>query len=261
MGVSPILTPLLQGMSEVDWCLYFNNVTIPNPPLWSSAPSLTIPILPSPFDREDIPSTIVNPGAPPVRTASVDSTLSLSSYQLVPAQLTSPQVATPSNPHHLQCSQQTIFQGGLISQNARSLNAQEARLVRAIILDTKAMAAAANAAGTKGGPIDVDTPIHNNPISYSPTPGPIHGPNLPCFQCWSRDHIRKNCPNYCCPYCNRTAPRHNQSVYPEQECGLCWEKEHIVANCPFDNNWDDNNIIKNEGHARDWVSDSGQQRG
>ena len=45
------------------------------------------------------------------------------------------QVATPFNPCHLQCSQQTIFQGGLIFQNARSLNAQEVRLVRAIILD------------------------------------------------------------------------------------------------------------------------------
>ena len=33
MAASPILTPLLQGMSEVDQCLYFNNVTIPNPPL------------------------------------------------------------------------------------------------------------------------------------------------------------------------------------------------------------------------------------
>ena len=33
MAVSPILAPLLQGMSEVDHCLYFNNVTVPNPPL------------------------------------------------------------------------------------------------------------------------------------------------------------------------------------------------------------------------------------
>ena len=33
MAVSPILTPLLQGISEVDRCLYFNNVTVPNPPL------------------------------------------------------------------------------------------------------------------------------------------------------------------------------------------------------------------------------------
>ena len=31
MAVSPILTPLLQGMSEVDRCLYFNNITISNP--------------------------------------------------------------------------------------------------------------------------------------------------------------------------------------------------------------------------------------
>ena len=33
MIVSPILTPLLQGMSEVDQHLYFNNVAVPNPPL------------------------------------------------------------------------------------------------------------------------------------------------------------------------------------------------------------------------------------
>ena len=31
MAVSPILAPLLQGMSEVDCHLYFNNVAIPNP--------------------------------------------------------------------------------------------------------------------------------------------------------------------------------------------------------------------------------------
>ena len=60
MAVSPILTLLLQGMSEVDHHLYFNNVAISNPPLWSSAPSPTIPVLPLPSDREDIPSTIIN---------------------------------------------------------------------------------------------------------------------------------------------------------------------------------------------------------
>ena len=31
MAVSLILTPLLQGMSEVDHHLYFNNVAVPNP--------------------------------------------------------------------------------------------------------------------------------------------------------------------------------------------------------------------------------------
>ena len=66
MAVSPILAPLLQGMSEVDCHLYFNNVVVPNPPLWSSAPSpaISVPLLPS--DREDTPSTIINPGTPPI---------------------------------------------------------------------------------------------------------------------------------------------------------------------------------------------------
>ena len=108
------------------------------------------------------------------------------------------------------------------------------------------MAAAANAAETREDPINVDALAHNNPTPHSPMPGPIHSPNLPCFQCQSRDHIRKNCPDYHCPYCNRTAPGHNQSVCPEQECGLCQEKRHIVANCPFNNNWDDNDVIENE---------------
>ena len=204
MVVSPILAPFLQGMLEVDHHLYFNNVAIPNPPLWSSALSPTIPILPSPSDRENTPSTIINSGTPPVRAASVDSTFSLSSYQSVLAQLPLSQVTTPSNPHCLCCFQQTILQGGLIFQNARSFNAQGARLVRAIILDTEVMAAAANAAGTKEDPIDVDAPAHNNPAPHPPTPGPIYGPNLPCFQCQSRDHIRKNWPDYCCPYCNQS---------------------------------------------------------
>ena len=97
MAISPILTPLLQEMSEVNCCLYFNNVTVPNPLLWSSAPSPAIPV-PLPLDREDTPSTVIDPGTPPVRAVSVDSTSSLSSYQSVPAQLPSPQVATPSNP-------------------------------------------------------------------------------------------------------------------------------------------------------------------
>ena len=183
MAVSPILAPLLQGMSEVDYHLYFNNVTVPNPLLWSSAPSPSIPVSPPPSDREDTPSTVINPGTPPVRAISVDSTSSLSSYQSVPAQLPSPQVATPSNPCHLHQSRQTIFQGGLISQNARSLNAQGARMVRAIITDAEAMAAAANAAGTREDPINVDALAHNNPAPRPPTPGPIHSPNLPCFQC------------------------------------------------------------------------------
>ena len=222
MAVSPILAPLLQGMSEVDRHLYFNNIAVPNPLLWSSTPSPAIPVLPPPSDREDTPFTIVDPGTPLVRAISKDSTSSLSSYQSVPAWLPSPQVAASSNPCCLCWSRQTIFQGGLIFQNARSLNAQEARLVRAIISDTEAMAAAANIAGTRGDPINVDALlVHNNPVPHPLTPGPICGPNLPWFQCWSRDHIKKNYPNYHCPYCNRTAPGHNQLVCPEQECGLC----------------------------------------
>ena len=94
-------------------------------------------------------------------------------------------------------------------------------MVRAIIADAEAMAVAANVAGTREDPIDVDAPAHNNPAPRPPTPEPIHGPNLPCFQCRSRDHIRKNCPNYHCPYCNRTAPSHNQLICPKQEYGLC----------------------------------------
>ena len=101
MAVSPILAPLLQEMSKVNQCLYFNNVTVPNPLLQSSAPSPAIPVPPPPSDREDTPSTVVDPGTPPVRAASADSTSSLSSYRLVPTQLPSPQVATPSNPCHL----------------------------------------------------------------------------------------------------------------------------------------------------------------
>ena len=215
MAVSLILAPLLQGMSEVNHCLYFNNVAVPNPLLWSSAPSPAIPVPPLPSNKEDTPSTIIDPETPLVRAVSVDFTSSLSSYQSVPTQLPSPQVATPSNPYHLHQSRQTIFQGGLISQNAKSLNAQGARLVRAIISDAEAMAAAANAAGTREDPINVDALACNNPTSHPPIPGPIRGPNLPCFQYQSRDHIRKNCPNYHCPYCNRIAPGHNQSVCPE----------------------------------------------
>ena len=258
IAVSPILAPLLQGMSEVNCHLYFNNVAVPNPPLWFSAPSPAIPVPLPPLDRENTPFTIVDLGTPPVRAVSLDSTSSLLSYQSVSTQLPSPQVTAPSNPCCLHWSKQTIFQGGLIFQNARSLNAQGTRLVRAIISDTEAMAAAANVAGTREDPIDVDTLAYNNPAPHLPTPGSIHGPNLPCFQCWSRDHIRKNCPNYHCLYCNRTASGHNQSVCPEQECGLCWEKGHIAANCSFDNDWDNNDVIKNEGHARDWVGDSRQ---
>ena len=194
MAVSPILTPLLQGMSEVDHHLYFNNVIVPNPPLWSSTPSPAIPVPLPPSDKKDTPSTIINPGTPPIRAISVDSTSSLSSYQSVPAQLPPPQVATPFNPCHLHRSRQTIFQGGLISRNARSLNAQGARMVRVIITDVEAMAAAANAAGTRKDPIDVDVPMHNNPTPHPPTPGPIYDPNLPCFQCQSRDYIKRIVP-------------------------------------------------------------------
>ena len=85
MAVSPILTPLLQGMLEVDRCLYFNNVAVPNPPLQSSALSPAIPVPPPPSDREDTPSTIVDPGTLPLRAVSVGSTSFLSSYQSVPA--------------------------------------------------------------------------------------------------------------------------------------------------------------------------------
>ena len=55
MAVSPIFAPLLQGMSEVNCCLYFNNVTVPNPLLWFSTPSPAIPVPPPPLDREDTP--------------------------------------------------------------------------------------------------------------------------------------------------------------------------------------------------------------
>ena len=183
MAVSPILAPLLQGMSEVNHCLYFNNVAVPNPPLRSSTPSPAIPVLPPPSDREDTPSTIVNPGTPPLRAILVGSTSSLSSYQSVPTRLPLPQVAVLSNPHHLHQSRQTIFQRELISQNIRSLNVQGARMVRAIIADMEAMAAAANAAGTREDPIDVDGPTHDNPTPCPPIPGSIRSPNLPCFQC------------------------------------------------------------------------------
>ena len=85
MAISPILTPLLQGMSKIDCHLYFNNVTIPNPLLWSSATSLAIPVPPSPSDRENTSSTVIDLGTPLVRAILVDSTSSLSSYQSVPA--------------------------------------------------------------------------------------------------------------------------------------------------------------------------------
>ena len=261
MAVSSILTPLFQRMSEVDCRLYFNNIAIPNPPLWSLAPFPAIPVLPPPSDRKDTPSTVINPGTPPVRAALVDSMSSLLSYQLVSTQLPFLQVAIPSNPHHLHHSWQTIFQGGLISQNARSLNTQGARMVRTIISDAEVMAVVANAAGTREDLIDVDALAYNNPTPCLLIPRPICGPNLPCFQCWSRNHIRKNCPNYCCPYYNRIAPGHHQSICPKWECGLCWEKGHIIANCPFDDDWDDNDVIKKKGHARNWVSDLGQWRG
>ena len=87
MTVPPILSSLLQVMSKVDWCLYFNNVAVSNPPLRSSAPSSTISIPPPPSDRENTSTTIVDPGTPLVRAALVDSTSLLSSYQSVPAHL------------------------------------------------------------------------------------------------------------------------------------------------------------------------------
>ena len=215
MAVSLILALLLQGMLEVDHCLYFNNIAVSNPLLQSSAPSPAIPVPLPPSDREDTPSTIINLETPPVKAISVDSTFSLLSYQSVPARLSSPQITTPSNPCRLHQSRQTIFQGGLISQNTKSLNAQGARMVRAIIADAKAMAAAASMVGTREDPINIDALAHNNPAPCPPTPGSIRSPNLPCFQCQLRDHIRKNYPDYHCPYCNRTAPGHNQSVCPE----------------------------------------------
>ena len=97
MAVSLILA-LLQGMSEVNHCLYFNNIAVSNPLLQSSAPSPAIPVPLPPSDREDTPSTIINLETPPVRAISVDSTFFLLSYQSVSAQLSSPQIATPSNP-------------------------------------------------------------------------------------------------------------------------------------------------------------------
>ena len=109
MAVSPILAPLLQGMSEVDHRLYFNNIVVPNPPLWSSALSPAIPVPPPPSNRKDTPSTVVDPGTPPLRAISVGSTSSLLSYQSVPAWLPSPQVTVPSNPRCLCQSRQTIF--------------------------------------------------------------------------------------------------------------------------------------------------------
>ena len=149
-------------------------------------------------DREDTPSTVIDLGIPLVRAALVDSTSSLLLYQSVPAQLPSPQVATFSNPCCLCHFQQTIFQEGLISQNPRSLHTQEARLVRAIISDAEAMAAAANGVEIREDPIDIDPPARNNPTSCLLTPESIHDPNLPCFQCQLRDHIRKNSLKYCC---------------------------------------------------------------
>ena len=82
-------------------------------------------------------------------------------------------------------------------------------MVKAIISDAEAMAAAANAAGIREDPINVDAPAYNNPAPCLLTPESICGPNLSCFQYQLRDHIRKNCPNYHCPYCNRTALGHN----------------------------------------------------
>ena len=88
MAVSPILTSLLQGISEVDHHLYFNNIAVSNPPLWSLALSSAIPVLLPPFDREDISSTIVDPGIPLVRAPLVNSTSSLLLYNYNPFQPT-----------------------------------------------------------------------------------------------------------------------------------------------------------------------------
>ena len=52
-----------------------------------------------------------------------------------------------------------------IEKKIKKYDTQGARLVRAIILDVEAMATAANAAGTRKDPINVDTPTHNNPVS------------------------------------------------------------------------------------------------
>ena len=50
MAVFSILALLLQGMSEVNQHLYFNNVTVTNLPLQYSAPFPTISVPPSPSD-------------------------------------------------------------------------------------------------------------------------------------------------------------------------------------------------------------------
>ena len=115
MAISLILASLLQGMLEVDHHLYFNNVAVPNPPLWSSAPFPAIPVPLPPSDREDTPSTVIDLEIPPVRAVLVDSTSSLLSYQSVPTQLPLSQVATPSDPCHLCQSRSSSVQTNHLS--------------------------------------------------------------------------------------------------------------------------------------------------
>ena len=68
-------------------------------------------------------------------------------------------------------------------------------------------------------PIPMAQPTQPIPSASWPTlhsnPNPRKQTVLHCFQCNSLTHIKWNCPQYCCQYCNDVAPSHSQQNCPK----------------------------------------------
>ena len=58
------------------------------------------------------------------------------------------------------------------------------------------------------------TPSSSWPVLRS-NPNPKKQTQLRCFQCNSLTHIKWNCPQYCCRYCEDIAPGHSQQNCPK----------------------------------------------
>ena len=58
------------------------------------------------------------------------------------------------------------------------------------------------------------TPSSSWPVLWF-NPNPKKQTQLCCFQCNSLTHIKWNCPQYCCRYCNDMAPGHSQQNCPK----------------------------------------------
>ena len=58
------------------------------------------------------------------------------------------------------------------------------------------------------------TPSSSQPVLRS-NPNPKKQTQIRCFQCNSPTHIKWNCPQYCCRYCDDMAPGHSQQNCPK----------------------------------------------